>query len=175
VRTRAQAGFGALIDTGGIACSPCPGIVLRARTGQPDVRPMKGTARRGATPEEDRALAETLRADPKQRAENLMIVDLMRNDLSRIAAPAASRCPSLFTVETYPTVHQMVSTVTADLGTGHDALHRARGLVPVRLDHGAQGSGVQGSPDPCRTRHDSREQADEKLATSAARPGPPVI
>ncbi|MBL7373588.1 chorismate-binding protein, partial [Escherichia coli] len=66
-------------------------------------KPMKGTARRGATAAEDDALAAHLAADIKQRAENLMIVDLMRNDLARIARPGTVRVPALFAVERYPT------------------------------------------------------------------------
>ncbi|MFW2830650.1 aminodeoxychorismate synthase component I [Sphingomonas sp. ID0503] len=82
-------------------------------------RPMKGTARRDG---DDAAAIARLSADPKQRAENLMIVDLMRNDLSRVAEAGSVRVPDLFTVETYPTVHQMTSTVKAMLLPG---LHAA--------------------------------------------------
>ena len=76
-------------------------------------RPMKGTAMRGATRQEDAALAEHLRASPKERAENVMIVDLLRNDVSRIAVPHSVRVPRLFHVEALPTVWQMTSDVTA--------------------------------------------------------------
>ncbi len=78
-------------------------------------RPMKGTAPRGATPEADRALASGLVADEKNRAENLMIVDLLRNDLGRVAKAGSVRVPQLFHAERYPTVTQMTSTVQADL------------------------------------------------------------
>lgn len=76
-------------------------------------RPMKGTAKRGRTTGEDAAISATLRSDAKSRAENLMIVDLIRNDLSRIATPGSVKVPALYEVETYPTLHQMTSTVTA--------------------------------------------------------------
>ena len=76
-------------------------------------RPMKGTAPRGATPVQDAAEAEQLRTAPKERAENVMIVDLLRNDLSRIAMPHSVRVPTLFATQALPTVWQMTSDVTA--------------------------------------------------------------
>ncbi|MCV2218999.1 chorismate-binding protein [Thauera sp. Sel9] len=81
-------------------------------------RPMKGTAPRGTTPDEDAALAARLRASPKERAENVMIVDLLRNDLSRIAEPHSVRVPALFHTEALPTVWQMTSDVVARTRTG---------------------------------------------------------
>ncbi|MDE2260753.1 MAG: aminodeoxychorismate synthase component I, partial [Betaproteobacteria bacterium] len=78
-------------------------------------RPMKGTVRRGFQPEEDAALERWLSESRKNRAENLMIVDLLRNDLSRIARPGTVNVPALFTIERYPTVLQMTSTVQATL------------------------------------------------------------
>jgi len=100
-------------------------------------RPMKGTAPRGATPEEDRALAEKLAGDAKQRAENLMIVDLMRNDLSRVAVAGSVAVPALFAVETYPTVLQMTSTVTATLAPERDAVDVIEALFPCGSITGA--------------------------------------
>lgn len=76
-------------------------------------RPMKGTAPRGATPEQDAQQAEHLRTAPKERAENVMIVDLLRNDLSRIAMPHSVQVPALFATQALPTVWQMTSDVTA--------------------------------------------------------------
>jgi para-aminobenzoate synthetase/4-amino-4-deoxychorismate lyase len=76
-------------------------------------RPMKGTARRGASPEADQAQAEHLRTAPKERAENVMIVDLLRNDLSRIARPFSVQVPRLFQTQALPSVWQMTSDVTA--------------------------------------------------------------
>jgi para-aminobenzoate synthetase component 1 len=84
-------------------------------------RPMKGTAPRDPDPERDRALGQSLLASEKNRAENLMIVDLLRNDLGRIAIPGSVRADALFTLERYPTVWTMTSTVTArapDAGLG---------------------------------------------------------
>src|SRR3546814_3253985 len=83
---------------------------------------MKGTAMRGDTADEDRAITGRLAADPKQRAENLMIVDLLRNDLTRVARPGSVKAPRLFAVETYPTIHQMVSDVTAEIAARRDAV-----------------------------------------------------
>lgn len=100
-------------------------------------RPMKGTARRGVMAAEDTTAAAALAADPKQRAENLMIVDLMRNDLSRVAVVGSVAVPDLFAIESYPTVHQLVSTVTADLSPGRDALDVLAALFPCGSVTGA--------------------------------------
>ena len=81
-------------------------------------RPMKGTAARGDTPELDAAQAQALRASPKERAENVMIVDLLRNDLSRIAQPFSVRVPTLFHTQALPTVWQMTSDVQAKTRSG---------------------------------------------------------
>jgi para-aminobenzoate synthetase/4-amino-4-deoxychorismate lyase len=81
------------------------------------VRPMKGTSPRSADPEADRVQAEALRVSEKNRAENLMIVDLLRNDLGRVAQPGSVVVDSLFDIEAYATVHQMTSTVSATLNT----------------------------------------------------------
>jgi para-aminobenzoate synthetase/4-amino-4-deoxychorismate lyase len=100
-------------------------------------RPMKGTAPRGASPAADEALADRLRADPKERAENLMIVDLLRNDLSRVAVPGTVAVPELFAVERYPTVQQMVSAVCARLAAGRDAVDLLTALFPCGSVTGA--------------------------------------
>jgi para-aminobenzoate synthetase / 4-amino-4-deoxychorismate lyase len=90
-------------------------------------RPMKGTAPRGRTTREDRERAAWLRADPKNRSENLMIVDLLRNDLGRIARFGSVRVDSLFAVERHPTLWQMTSTVSAELRSniGFEEIFRA--------------------------------------------------
>lgn len=116
LRPRARAGYGALLFTGSHwILSFSPELFFSLGAGKLVVRPMKGTASRGAGAEADAAAASALAADPKQRAENLMIVDLMRNDLSRVSMAGTVEVPELFTIETYPTVHQMTSTVTASL------------------------------------------------------------
>jgi anthranilate synthase component 1 len=84
-------------------------------------RPIKGTRPRAADAGEDRALADELRASPKERAENVMIVDLMRNDLSRVSEPGSIRVEKLLEVESYAAVHQLVSTVSSTLSPGTTA------------------------------------------------------
>jgi para-aminobenzoate synthetase component 1 len=83
--------------------------------GQISTRPMKGTVPRGNSQAEDDEMVAFLASDPKNRAENLMIVDLLRNDISRIAKVGSVKVPELFTIETYATVHQMTSLVQAEL------------------------------------------------------------
>lgn len=100
-------------------------------------RPMKGTVARGATPEADAAARAGLAADPKQRAENLMIVDLMRNDIGRIATIGSVEVPELFRVETYPTLHTMTSTVTARLAPATTTADVIRAIFPCGSITGA--------------------------------------
>lgn len=138
LRARARAGYGALVATGSEwLLSFSPELFFALEKGRLTARPMKGTAIRGADPESDRAHAESLRGDPKQRAENLMIVDLMRNDLARVARPGSVAVPALFEVETYPTVHQMVSSVTAELAEGLDPVDALIALFPCGSVTGA--------------------------------------
>ncbi|MEQ1509916.1 MAG: aminodeoxychorismate synthase component I [Sphingopyxis sp.] len=116
LRSHACAGYGGIVFTGtSWALSFSPELFFAVRGGQIITRPMKGTAARHPDPAIDRGRAQELARDAKQRAENLMIVDLLRNDLSRIAVPGSVAVPALFRVETYPTIHQMVSDVTAKL------------------------------------------------------------
>lgn len=138
LRARAGAGWGAVVATGEATfLSFSPELFFRLEGGRLTCRPMKGTARRAATSAEDRAAAEALAADPKQRAENLMIVDLLRNDLSRVAVAGSVAVPELFTVESYPTVHQMVSVVTAELAPDRDALDVLAAAFPCGSITGA--------------------------------------
>jgi len=138
MRRQARAHYGAVIDTGhDLILSLSPELFFALEVGRLRARPMKGTAARGATPAEDEAAIAGLRDDPKQRAENLMIVDLLRNDLSRVAAPGSVAVPALYEVETYPTLHQMVSDVTATLAPGRDAIDALAALFPCGSITGA--------------------------------------
>lgn len=138
LRAGARAGYGALIATGDAhVLSLSPELFFALEGGVLTARPMKGTARRDADPARDAEAARQLREDPKQRAENLMIVDLMRNDLSRVARAGTVRVPELFVVERYPTVHQMVSTVTGELAPGCDAVDVLAALFPCGSITGA--------------------------------------
>jgi para-aminobenzoate synthetase/4-amino-4-deoxychorismate lyase len=106
--------YGAYIETGEQSVlSLSPELFVSREGSTLTARPMKGTAPRGRTLEEDQQISEHLKADPKSRAENLMIVDLIRNDLSRCAEAGSVKVPALFETEQYPTLHQMTSTVTA--------------------------------------------------------------
>ncbi|HPE02997.1 MAG TPA: bifunctional anthranilate synthase component I family protein/class IV aminotransferase [Thauera sp.] len=133
LRARQPVAFGALIrlpaEAGGpdwvLSCSP--ELFLRHHDGVLQARPMKGTAARSGDDAADALAARRLAADAKNRAENLMIVDLLRNDLGRVARTGSVRVPALFEVERYPTVLQMTSTVAAELpaDVGFPALLRA--------------------------------------------------
>jgi para-aminobenzoate synthetase component 1 len=105
--------------------------------GQVETRPIKGTRPRGATPAEDIRLAEALRASAKDQAENLMIVDLMRNDLSRVCAPGSVRVAALSAVEHYPTVHHLVSTIVGTLEEGKSPFDLLRAAFPAGSITGA--------------------------------------
>ena len=98
--------------------SRSPELFVEHRGGHLRTRPMKGTAPRGATTADDHRQAEWLRTDPKIRAENLMIVDLLRNDVGRVAETGTVHTPALFEAERYPTVWQLTSTVAARLRPG---------------------------------------------------------
>ena len=105
-------------------------FVAVAADGQVQTRPIKGTRPRGLCPAEDLALAAELLASDKDRAENLMIVDLMRNDLARVCAPGSVRAPELFAVESFANVHHLVSTVTGRLAPGRSAVDLIRAAFP---------------------------------------------
>jgi para-aminobenzoate synthetase/4-amino-4-deoxychorismate lyase len=113
--TAQRAGYCAYLDLGRYRIlSLSPELFFERRENRLITRPMKGTMRRGRWLEEDEACAQILAASEKNRAENLMIVDLLRNDLGRIAIPGSVQAPSLFDVEKYETLWQMTSTVTAE-------------------------------------------------------------
>ncbi len=108
--------FGALVNTGDDhVLSLSPELFIENRAGRIVTRPMKGTAPRGTTPEEDESIKVAMQTDEKSRAENLMIVDLLRNDLGRVAETGSVEVPTLFEIETYKSLHQMTSTVAAQL------------------------------------------------------------
>jgi para-aminobenzoate synthetase/4-amino-4-deoxychorismate lyase len=138
LRPRAAAGHGGVIHDGAQwHLSFSPELFFEAYEDAIRVRPMKGTRPRGRTPDEDAALRADLAASPKDRAENLMILDLMRNDLSRVAQAGSVRVEAPFAVESYPTVHQMVSTVEARLAQGRSAFDVLRALFPCGSITGA--------------------------------------
>jgi para-aminobenzoate synthetase/4-amino-4-deoxychorismate lyase len=101
------------------------------------LRPMKGTSRRGRDLDEDEALARELAASPKERAENVMIVDLVRNDIARVAVAGSVRVPGLLRVERYPTVLQLTSDVTARLLPGTSLTELFRAVFPCGSITGA--------------------------------------
>jgi para-aminobenzoate synthetase / 4-amino-4-deoxychorismate lyase len=129
---RAQrAGFCALLETDRhTIVSASPELFFRRRGQALELRPMKGTRRRGRWSAEDDEIARELAAAEKDRAENLMIVDLLRNDLGRVAEFGSVRVPALFAVERYPTVHQMTSTVTGRLRPGVGLAEIFQALFP---------------------------------------------
>ncbi len=124
--TAQRARYCAWVDLGRtVICSASPELFFATGGERIVSRPMKGTARRGRYPAEDSDRAARLAASEKERAENLMIVDMMRNDLGRIAIPGSVEVAELFTVETYPTVHQLTSTVSARTRASYSEVLRA--------------------------------------------------
>ncbi|MCL7462603.1 aminodeoxychorismate synthase component I [Pseudomonas sp. NW5] len=130
------AGYLALDD--GAILSLSPERFLSVHEGRVETRPIKGTRPRGATQETDRAFAAELAASHKDRAENLMIVDLLRNDIGRSCRTGSVRVPELFALESYPNVHHLVSAVTGELADGLDAFDLLAGSFP--------GGSITGAP-----------------------------
>ncbi|AHY43122.1 aminodeoxychorismate synthase, component I [Stutzerimonas decontaminans] len=125
------------LDDGAIA-SLSPERFLRLHQGHVETRPIKGTRPRGKDERSDAAQAQALLASDKDRAENLMIVDLLRNDLGRSCRVGSVRVPELFALESYPNVHHLVSCVTGELADGQDALDLLAGSFP--------GGSITGAP-----------------------------
>ena len=140
LRTRNAAPFAAYLDFPDVTVlSASPERFLNVDVGgHVETRPIKGTRPRGVGPEHDLALGVALAVSAKDQAENLMIVDLMRNDLSRVCAPGTVRVAELFGLEHYATVHHLVSTVVGDLTPGTDALNLLRASFP--------GGSITGAP-----------------------------
>jgi len=140
LRTRNTAPFAAFLDLPECAVlSASPERFMRVDASRRvETRPIKGTRPRGIGPEHDAALGRALTESPKDRAENLMIVDLIRNDLSRVCEPGTVRVRELFALEHYATVHHLVSTVVGELSPGLDALDLMKAAFP--------GGSITGAP-----------------------------
>lgn len=132
-------GYAAFIDTGdsGQVLSVSPELFFDWQAPTILARPMKGTARRGDTPQEDETLAQGLRSSAKERSENVMIVDLLRNDISRVAEPFSVKVPRLFHTQALPTVWQMTSDVQATTRAGTTLVDVFTALFPCGSVTGA--------------------------------------
>ena len=138
LRPAAQAGYGGAVFDGDrwlLSLSPELFVSLQGREAK--VKPMKGTRPRATDEAADRAMRDELAGSDKDRAENLMIVDLLRNDLSRVAEAGSVRVDDAFAVETYPTVHQMVTTVRARMAEGQGPMELLAALFPCGSVTGA--------------------------------------
>jgi para-aminobenzoate synthetase component I len=140
LRRRNPAPFAAYFDCGDLTVlSASPERFLRLdEGGAVETRPIKGTRPRGLGPMHDAALGRALAESEKDQAENVMIVDLLRNDLSRVCRPGSVRVPELFALEHHPTVHHLVSTVIGELAPGNDAVELVRATFP--------GGSITGAP-----------------------------
>ncbi|HEY8257585.1 MAG TPA: aminodeoxychorismate synthase component I, partial [Gemmatimonadales bacterium] len=141
LRRRNPAPFAAYLGFGEVAvlsASPERFLSLDEKGRHVETRPIKGTRPRGLGPMHDAALGRALSESDKDRAENVMIVDLLRNDLSRVCRPGTVRVPELFALEQHPTVHHLVSTVVGELEPGADAVALLRAAFP--------GGSITGAP-----------------------------
>ncbi|MBU4261072.1 MAG: aminodeoxychorismate synthase component I [Proteobacteria bacterium] len=168
LRKNQSVAYGAYIQNGPQRIlSFSPELFFRKKANICTVRPMKGTMRRGRTTAEDQQNRHFLQSDSKNLSENVMIVDLLRNDLGRLALPATVQVTSLFDVETYETLHQMTSTIHGELPDDVQLCDLFKALFPCgsvtgapkirtmeiirELEHGARGvyTGAIGYLDPC--------------------------
>lgn len=139
LREANQAPFSAFLRFDNLAIlSISPERFLRLKSEQVQSKPIKGTLPRGITPEEDRKHAQTLTSSVKDKAENLMIVDLLRNDISKVCQPGSVKVPALFAVESFPAVHHLVSTVIGEIAPQYDATDLIRAAFP--------GGSITGAP-----------------------------
>lgn len=122
----------------GTVLSISPERFLQLQQGKVETKPIKGTRPRGLCKQTDQIEADTLRHSPKDRAENVMIVDLLRNDLGKVCIPGSVQVPSLFAIESFPAVHHLVSTVTGQLSPQYHAAELLRGAFP--------GGSITGAP-----------------------------
>jgi len=138
LRQRQASRYGGIVNLGGAQImSFSPELFFEKHAAHMSMRPMKGTRPRGRTAKADREIALEMRMDAKSQAENLMIVDLLRNDLSRLSRPGSVSVPSLFSIETFPTLHQMTSQITSELKSGVILEEIFRALFPCGSVTGA--------------------------------------
>ncbi|MCF2860062.1 aminodeoxychorismate synthase component I [Pseudoalteromonas sp. SMS1] len=140
LRANNKAPFSAFYNLGDdkAIVSVSPERFISVRSNHVETKPIKGTLPRLSDPVKDKAQAEILRNSSKDRAENVMIVDLLRNDLSKVAKPGSVNVPKLFEIESFPAVHHLVSTVTSELADGRSAVDQLEAAFP--------GGSITGAP-----------------------------
>ncbi|MGH8558659.1 MAG: aminodeoxychorismate synthase component I [Methylococcales bacterium] len=139
LRSLNSAPFSCFLNFPGVrVLSSSPERFLKVEEGRVETKPIKGTRARVADPSKDREQIQALQNSPKDRAENLMIVDLLRNDLGKTCAPGTVKVPKLFDIESFATVHHMVSTIQGRLARGCDCIDLLRGCFP--------GGSITGAP-----------------------------